>query len=300
MSKLSKVIIGTWPLSGDFGHVSLKTVEDALTTAYRNGFKTFDTAPNYGNGFIEFALGKVFYGIEDVVINTKCGNIPFIGKDFSVDALKKSLEDSLTRLATAEINTLFLHNPRDEVSDYEPIIRFMNDMKSVGLIKYSGISLAKGYRYSEKTLALFDIVQDDVNLLYQKALHHRLKHTTKLAARSPLATGILSGILNENATFPPDDHRSKWLTGERLSSLIKRVNAIQDLAPKIPLPKLARKFLFQEEKLDYIIFGVKRNQHIHDILNDLQQEDLPNSLINRLRDLHEADFNLVNERHLGF
>ena len=33
------------------------------------GFKEFDTAPNYGNGFSEFILGKIFYNQKDVVFN---------------------------------------------------------------------------------------------------------------------------------------------------------------------------------------------------------------------------------------
>ena len=48
------------------------------------------------------------------LINTKMGNSPFFGKSFSISNLKKSVENSLSRLKCDNINVLFLHNPREE------------------------------------------------------------------------------------------------------------------------------------------------------------------------------------------
>ena len=49
---------------GDFGNVNLSQVEETLTTAFNLGYQEYDTAPNYGNGFSEFSLGKVFKNIK--------------------------------------------------------------------------------------------------------------------------------------------------------------------------------------------------------------------------------------------
>ena len=104
-----KVVIGTWPLSGDYGEVDLKTVQKTLECCYYNNLKEFDTAPSYGNGFIEFCIGKVLGKKSDVLINTKIGNTPFHGKSFKVINLKSSLEQSLKRLSVDSLNILFLH-----------------------------------------------------------------------------------------------------------------------------------------------------------------------------------------------
>ena len=48
-----KIIIGTWSLSGDYGLIEKKKVIECLTCCVENGFIEFDTAPNYGNGFID-------------------------------------------------------------------------------------------------------------------------------------------------------------------------------------------------------------------------------------------------------
>ena len=45
----SKVVIGTWSLSGDFGRVHKRQIYKSIETAIKNNFLEFDTAPTYGN-----------------------------------------------------------------------------------------------------------------------------------------------------------------------------------------------------------------------------------------------------------
>ena len=300
MDAISKVVIGTWPLSGDFGNVSLKTVEESLEYCYENGLKEFDTAPNYGNGFAEIALGKVFSGMRDVVVNTKVGNTPFRGKNFAVDSLRASLDESLKRLSVESVGTLFLHNPRGEVDDYDGLLSMMNELKSSGLIRSIGISLAKGFPYPEEVLAEFDEVQHDVNLLYREALDLNLSGSTRLVARSPLASGVLSGQLASDKVYPLDDCRSDWLKGERLASLLKRVAAIQEVAPDLSVAFMARKFLLQESRVDKIIFGISCRSHVVDLLRDIERPDLSVDVLALFEKLYSEDFGLVCEGDLGF
>ena len=88
---ISRAVIGTWPLSGDFGRISLSKVERILQFCVENNFYEFDVAPNYGSGFMEFALGNVLGGNSKILINTKVGNIPFYGKSFDFENIKKYL-----------------------------------------------------------------------------------------------------------------------------------------------------------------------------------------------------------------
>ena len=46
-SDFNKVVIGSWPLGGDFGHVKLIDVARMLDHSYDLGFREYDTAPNY-------------------------------------------------------------------------------------------------------------------------------------------------------------------------------------------------------------------------------------------------------------
>ena len=296
----SKVVIGTFPLSGAYGLVSLNTVQTTLEHCYETGFKEFDTAPSYGDGFMESCLGRIFHGRKDVLINTKIGGMPFKVKSFELKDLQISFSQSLKRLYRDSVNILFLHNPRDEVKDYEPIINFMDELKSEHKIMYKGISLARKYDYSKKLdLSAFDVIQDDANLLAMRFLETQLLSNAQFMARSPLASGILSGNITSDSTFPPEDYRSEWLKGERLQSILKRVEAIKKVSD-IELPSLARRFLLKNDNIDKIIFGVKKPGHVDDIIENLNSTPLDSDIEKKLIQLYENDFGLINERHLVY
>ena len=294
---LDKVIIGTWPLSGDYGRVDLKTVQDALECCYANNLKEFDTAPSYGNGFIEFCIGKVLGGRSDTLINTKIGNTPFMGKSFKLEDIKSSFEQSLKRLAVESINILFLHNPRNDIDDFEKTLGFLNLLKAEGKIQHKGISLAKNHFYPKDFLKEFDFIQDDGNLLDMRFLNMDLPSDTKFMARSPLASGILSGKINKNSIFELDDHRSGWLKGERLKSIIKRVDKINKTSD-FELIDLAKSFVLSNKKINKVIFGIKNINHVESILQSTSPQMLDKDIEMQLIQLYNNDFGLIDEGHL--
>ena len=93
-----RIVIGTWSMSGDWGPIDLNEIIDVLEKAYYEyGFEEFDTAPNYGNGFSEFLLGKIFYNEKNILISAH-GN--------SIRALcKKLFNISDTNISKLEIPT---------------------------------------------------------------------------------------------------------------------------------------------------------------------------------------------------
>jgi len=298
---IKKVVIGTWPISGDFGKVNLTTIQQTIEKCYDVGFKQFDTAPSYGQGFAELILGNVLMGKHDCLINTKIGNIPFFGKSFLINDLKMSIENSLARLKGDCINILFLHNPRNEIENYDEIFELMEKLKKEGKIRHSGLSKARGVDYGAVTdLNQFDYIQDDVNLLYLKPILSKSSFDYKFMARSPLASGLLSGKVNNKTQFLDGDHRSTWLKGERLSSLLKRIKIIDKLS-NIPISSLSRRLLLNHSMIDNVIFGVKRPEHVDDIINDCNLKiENEEKFFQKIVELHHCDFGLINEKHLGY
>ena len=293
-----KIVIGTWPLSGDYGHVDPRIIQETLEFCYANDLKEFDTAPSYGNGFIEHFLGKVFVKKTDILINTKIGNLPFLGKNFSIPNMRSSLEQSLKRLSIDAVNILFLHNPRDEIKDFGNVLDFMDSLKKEGKIKYKGISLAKNHNYDIDFLNSFDVVQDDGNLLDMRFLTLKLSNSTRFMARSLLASGILSGQLNQKSAFPDDDHRSGWLHGNRLNSICKRVAKITDTFD-IDLIDLSKIFVLSNTSVSKAIFGVKNSMHVESILNTTEESKFNHNIEMDLIKLYSNDFGLVGEKHLS-
>ena len=281
-----KAIIGTWPLSGDFGNVVLADVHRVLAAARDAGFQEFDTAPNYGRGFMEFALGKMFGGDSEVRINSKCGNIPFEGKTFDVADIRRSVEDSLVRLRRDSIHVLFLHNPRAEVSDYSPILHLMDELKGEGKIMSSGMSVARNFPYSDVVdLNDFDVIQDDHSLLYTSKFIGKLASSTRFMARSPLASGLLGGRITAETTFDSEDHRSGWLKGERLEFICSILDEIK-ARWEVPLPILARAFLLQNHDVHQVIFGVSRVSHVTDLADQLDSENIADETLRAIADFY--------------
>tara|TARA_Y100000768_G_scaffold521_1_gene377 strand:+ start:11976 stop:12866 length:891 start_codon:yes stop_codon:yes gene_type:complete len=294
----NKIVIGTWPTSGDWGSNDISEVVSLYRKSfYEYGFYEYDTAPNYGNGFSEFLLGKIFEN-EKVKINTKVGNLPFGQKSFEEDDIKISIEQSLKRLNRSSINILFLHNPRNEIKNYDKIISLLNDYKSSGVIKGYGISCAKGFDY-EKFISLekFDYVQDDINLLCLDKIINYRKY--KYYARSPLASGLLSGKINKLTLFEKSDHRSDWLYGDRLNSLIDRVKIIQEITGD-SIIDISSRFLLHSPKIHKVIFGIRKISHLDRLITVRDSSPLGEKIVNNIFQLYKNDFGLIDKEHLKY
>ena len=292
-----KIIIGTASLSGNYGSVPKQEIIDTLNYCYENNFREFDTAPNYGQGVMESYLGDIFLKRDDIKIHTKIGNLINGGKDFSIDSLRKSFIHSLKRLKKENIDTLFLHNPREEINDYDEIEKFLNQLIDEGCIRKKGISLARGYNYDDSIIKKFDSIQDDYNLLHLQ-LPNYLTSKQNFVIRSPFATGLLSGKVNSDTKFT-DPYRSAWLKDERLSSLIKRIRKIESVSAT-PLAEIALRYVLFQKVIDKIIIGVKKKDHVDHIIHCIEKGPLDVNLKNKLQEMYDDDFGLVNENHLRY
>ncbi len=268
MSLINRIIIGTWSLSGDFGKIPNQEVENILYHTIKSGFIEFDTAPNYGAGEIDKILSKVISNSnQKIKINTKCGNSPNGIKSFKIEDMIKTVEHSLKLFGS--INILFLHNPREEIVEWPKIINFLNDLKSQNLIKSTGISLARNYYFDDNLLNQFDFIQDEINLLNFISLEKLKKIKSKIIARSPLASGVLSGNLNEHRVFEKNDYRSSWLKGERLKNILYQVKKFERVS-NMKLADLAKSFIFSQSNVDKVIFGIKSKTHIDQLVTDIE------------------------------
>ena len=294
-----RIVIGTWSMSGDWGPIDLNEIIDVLEKAYYEyGFEEFDTAPNYGNGFSEFLLGKIFYNEKNILINTKVGSKPFCGKAFDLDWIKLSIEQSLYRLNRDSINVLFLHNPRNEITDYDKILALLYQYKSQGTIKKIGLSCAKGFDYSNYVeLSAFDYIQDDINLLALSSLNK--EQDLYYYARSPLANGILGGDINMHTTFPDSDHRSTWLKGKRLHSILKRVKELENVCEN-GIADLALRFLIHNPNIYKVIFGIRKINHLINIVELLKTQPLDDDKIFKIHELFKNDYGLIDEKILSY
>ncbi|WP_186549796.1 aldo/keto reductase [Synechococcus sp. Minos11] len=159
---LSKLGFGTSKLH----HVSFDQRIELLCTALDRGITHFDTAPIYGLGTSEIALGTfLFKRRSAVTVTTKFGLYPrtnyahnnvslytfkLINKllrydspfriNFSVQSAKSSLTSSLKRLRTDYIDFLFLHEPYTYLLHPDELLAWLEDEKRAGRIRAWGIA----------------------------------------------------------------------------------------------------------------------------------------------------------------
>ena len=122
-----KIVIGTWPLSGDFGKINEKDCEKILNYAVSEGYQEFDTAPTYGRGKAEKILSKIIKKNKNLKINTKCGYNKEFDKTFTEQDISDSVKKSLDLFGF--INILYLHNPRNQIKNWDKIINLLIDLK---------------------------------------------------------------------------------------------------------------------------------------------------------------------------
>lgn len=130
---VSRFVFGTASLH----HLGRLPVQAAhLEAAAAAGFTHFDTAPLYGYGGAERALGKVFGGDPAITLTTKVGlyspggsdqrHVAMLARkvggklwpglsravaDLSVERARRSIRDSLRRLRRDRVEILLLHEP---------------------------------------------------------------------------------------------------------------------------------------------------------------------------------------------
>ena len=137
------------------------------------------------------------------------------------------------------------------------------------MINYIGISLARDFYFEKKIMDKFDFLQDEINLLRTKNIYLLKKYNAKIMARSPFASGCLTGKINSKSRFGIGDHRYSWLNDkERLINILGQVKKIKKII-NLPLKIASKNFLFQNSQINKIIFGVKNPNHINELEQDL-------------------------------
>jgi aryl-alcohol dehydrogenase-like predicted oxidoreductase len=147
-------------------HLATRGERQRLLHAARDaGFTHFDASPYYGEGLAECELaGLLRSGRDRVTIATKVGLYPRHGRaggsaglwlrkgvqrlagrsgplaDWSVATARASLDASLRRMGTDHADLVFLHEPDPARVDADAFLRWLEDERSAGRVRYWGLA----------------------------------------------------------------------------------------------------------------------------------------------------------------
>jgi D-threo-aldose 1-dehydrogenase len=159
--KVSRLSLGTAPLGGLFKSVAESESDSVIHEALNSGINYIDTAPLYGYGVGEKRVGRGIKGFSPApVISTKVGRLLRPGKnaeydkfpdsdpnveiyfDHSPAGIRKSLEESLTRLGKESIEIAYIHDADNWVREaIDVVYPELHKMREEGLVKAIGIGM---------------------------------------------------------------------------------------------------------------------------------------------------------------
>jgi len=275
---VSEIGFGAWAIGGSWGDVDEAEARDALLAALEAGTTFIDTADVYGDGRSERIIRDVlkeWRGTRPVVA-TKAGRrlSPHTTSGYTRANLESFIDRSCKNLGVETLDLVQLHCPPTEVYYRPEVFDAMDALVTSGKIRCYGVSVEK----VEEALKAIEYpgvvsVQIIYNIFRQRPaeLFFREAKARNVAviARVPLASGLLTGKLDRNSKFAPDDHRNfnrhgeAFDVGETFSGVpydvaLDAVDAIRALVPAgTSMAAFALRWILMADAVSVVIPGAK-------------------------------------------
>jgi aryl-alcohol dehydrogenase-like predicted oxidoreductase len=272
--EVSRIAFGTWQLGGEWGVFDEREAVAAIRRARELGITLFDTAQAYGFGASERLLGEALRpeltrDRDSVVIATKGGIRP-PERDASAAFLRRGVEESLRHLGVETIDVYHVHWP-DPGVPAEETAGALQEMVDEGKIRFVGVSNYDARQMEEfEALRPVDVLQPPYHLfrrgIEEETLPWARAHDVGVLAYSPLASGLLTGRIDESTRFGEGDWRAQAsaLTGEGLRRNLGVVRSLEALAGDlgITLPQLAIAWVLAQPGVHVAIVGARSAANI--------------------------------------
>ncbi|MFA3873387.1 aldo/keto reductase [Streptomyces sp. MMCC 100] len=277
---------GAAAVAGLYQDVGEEEAAAAVEAAWDEGVRYFDTAPHYGLGLSERRLGAVLRSKprDAFTLSTKVGRLlePYDGGgddlangfavsathrrrwDFSADGVRRSLEDSLTRLGLDRVDLVLLHDPDDhERQAFDEAYPALEELRAQGVVRAIGAGMNRT-RMLTRFLADTDVdavlCAGRYTLLEQGALRSLLP-TAVAAGKSVIVGGVFnSGLLADPG--PGATYEYTAAPGE----LLRRAVRMRDVteAHGVPLRAAALRFPFGHPAVAAVLVGARSAAQVRD------------------------------------
>jgi D-threo-aldose 1-dehydrogenase len=271
---------GGGPLGGLFTAVDDEAAEAALNAAWESGIRYYDTSPHYGIGLSERRIGRLLRGKPraDYTLSTKVGRIlvpqdaagrideafqvPATHRrmwDFSRDGIRRSVEDSLTRMAADRFDMLFLHDAEEHfeaaLRDGYPALAELRAEGTVGAIGAGMYDSALLTRLVAETDADVVMLAGQYTLMNQRALDDLLPICVARGVRVLSVSVFNSGI----TATPRPAADATYDYAPAAPAVLHRARAIAGIceAHGVTLPQAAMAFPLRHPAVAGIVVGMR-------------------------------------------
>jgi aryl-alcohol dehydrogenase-like predicted oxidoreductase len=289
--QVSEIGLGCWQLGGDFGQMEDERARSILAAADDARINFWDTADVYGAGLSESRLGAYCQAHpRPRIVATKVGrNGELYPNGYTKARVKASLQGSAQRLGVETLDLAQLHCVPTEVLMAGDLLAWMEDFQSEGLIRAIGVSVETmaearfvvphpGVTAIQTIFNIFR--QDQIVQLFPLAEAHKVG----IIVRLPLASGVLSGKMNPQQVFAPEDHRNynrdgaAFSVGETFSGIPfnKAMELVEEIRPLVPqgmsMAQFAMRWILDHPAVSTVITGASRAQQVSE---NASASDLP-------------------------
>jgi aryl-alcohol dehydrogenase-like predicted oxidoreductase len=285
---VSRLAFGTWQLGGDWGGFEERQAVAAVRRARELGINFFDTAQAYGFGASERLLGRALRDEitrhrDELVIATKGGLRPAgegLERDSSRAWLRKGVEDSLRALGIEHIDLYQIHWP-DPNLPLAHTAAALQELVDEGKIQHVGVS-----NFDVPQMATFawtrpvEALQPPYHLFRRDieadVLPYAREHDIGVLVYGPLAHGLLTGAMDENTRFAPDDWRSAspLFHGEGFRRNLETVRALERFARERghTVSEIAIAWVLAHPAVHVAIVGSRHADHVDEAVGALDVE----------------------------
>jgi len=312
---ISEISLGCWAIGADWGDVSEEDAKDILKSSFDNGVNFFDTADVYGDGRSEKFVGEFINSTsERIYVATKAGRriFPHEAKGYYNKELMESYVDrSLENLGVETIDLLQMHCPPTEVYSDDLTYEMLDHLVAKGKIQHYGFSV----QTVEEAIKCIQrphtkSVQIIFNMLRLKPAEEFFKlakdKNIAIIVRVPLASGLLTGKMNTDSSFPENDHRNYNIKGDAFdvgetfsgvdfSKALEVVEELKSLTPDgFSLSQLALKWILMHDEVSVVIPGAKNSDQALKNISASALPDIPN-LMEKIETIYNT--HLKNDIH---
>lgn len=278
--QVSEIGFGAWAIGAEWGEVSEEDALGAILASIDHGVNFIDTADVYGDGRSERLVSRAIKARpEQVYVATKMGRRlnPHVPEGFNAKNMTAFLERSLKNLGVEAVDLVQLHCPPPQVYYMPEVFGILDDLVKSGKLRFYGVSVEKveealkatEFPNVQSVQIIFNIFrQRPAELFFQLAKERRVG----ILARVPLASGLLTGKMSRDTTFPAEDHRNfnrygeSFDVGETFSGVDYETGlaAVEELRPLLPegasLAQMALRWILMFDAVSLAIPGAKNPQ----------------------------------------
>jgi D-threo-aldose 1-dehydrogenase len=312
--QVSELVFGGGWVGGILIHQDVETRHAAIERALDAGINWIDTAPSYGDGESERALGWLLQDVPDKPYLSTKVRLDLSRLDDITGQVKQSVEESLSRLRCDSVELLQLHNPIgpqtadqligvDQVLGQDGVADALDRMRELGLARFIGITAIGDTAACREVIASgrFDSAQVYYNMLNPSAGQdmppawqgHDFRgliaackdHGMGVMNIRVLAAGVLASDQRHGREVPMMAQAAIPTEEMRARAVWRRLDERYGTRAQTAI-----RFALANPRIDCVVVGLAELSHLEEALAAAEMGPLPDEALAELREVYEQGF----------